>query len=52
MGNMAATGEAAGLAAAMTDNISRLNIAKLQEKLVKNGVVLHVSDVIPEKKEG
>ena len=48
----AVTGEAAGLAAAMTDDTSKLNIAKLQEKLVKNGVVLHVSDVISDQKEG
>lgn len=42
----AVTGQAAGTAAAMTDDISKLNIAKLQNALVENGVMLHLSDVI------
>ncbi len=37
----AVTGEAAGVAAAMTDDFSKLEIDKLQEILVKNKVVLH-----------
>ena len=41
----AVTGEAAGVAAAMTDDFSNINIAELQKKLVKNGVKLHISDL-------
>ena len=41
----AVTGEAAGTAAAMTDDFSALNVSKLQEKLKNNGVVLHEKDV-------
>lgn len=35
------TGEAAGLAASMTDDFSTLNVADLQSKLVERGVKLH-----------
>lgn len=42
----AVSGEAAGVAAAMTDDVQSLNVAELQTKLVKNGVKLHVSDVM------
>lgn len=41
----AVTGEAAGTAAAMTDDFSALDIAQLQAALVKNGVVLHEDDL-------
>ena len=41
----AVTGEAAGTAAAMTDDFSALDVAALQKKLVKNGVVLHEDDL-------
>lgn len=41
----AVTGEAAGAAAAMTDDFASLEVGRLQEHLVKNGVVLHCSDV-------
>ena len=41
----AVTGEAAGTAAAMTDDFSALDVAKLQAVLVKNGVVLHEDDL-------
>lgn len=41
----AVTGEAAGTAAAMTDDFSALNISELQEVLQKNGVVLHEKDL-------
>jgi len=41
----AVTGEAAGVAAAMTDDFSSLDVAKLQKKLLENGVVLHESDL-------
>ncbi len=37
----AVTGQAAGTAAAMTDNFAELDVKKLQDKLSKNGVVLH-----------
>lgn len=42
----AVSGEAAGIAAAMTDDIKNINIADLQTKLCKNGVKLHISDVM------
>ena len=35
------TGQAAGTAASMTDDFSKLDISELQELLVANGVVLH-----------
>lgn len=42
----AVTGEAAGTAAAMTDDFSTLDVKALQAELVKNGVVLHEKDII------
>ncbi len=41
----AVTGEAAGTAAAMTDDFSSLDVKALQEKLKKNGVALHERDL-------
>ena len=41
----AVTGEAAGVAAAMTDDFSSLDVSKLQAVLVKNGVKLHLEDI-------
>ena len=41
----AVTGEAAGIAAAMTDDFSTLDISELQSRLQENGVVLHESDL-------
>lgn len=41
----AVTGQAAGTAAAMTDDFANLDVTALQEKLQKNGVVLHESDL-------
>jgi len=41
----AVTGQAAGTAAAMTDNFSELNVKELQEVLKMNGVVLHEKDI-------
>lgn len=41
----AVTGEAAGVAAAMTDDFSTLDVKLLQEKLTKNGVKLHLNDI-------
>ena len=38
----AVTGEAAGLAAAMTDDFSALDVNALQEKLLSRGVKLHI----------
>ena len=40
------TGEAAGTAAAMTDDFTKLDVNELQKILVKNGVVLHEKDLI------
>ncbi len=42
----AVTGQAAGTVAAMTDDFSALDISKLQEKLRKNGVVIHEKDLL------
>lgn len=42
----AVTGQAAGTAAAMTDDFSALDVKELQAKLQKNGVVLHEKDLI------
>ena len=39
------TGQAAGTAAAMTDDFSTLDVAKLQQKLRENGVVIHEKDL-------
>ena len=41
----AVTGQAAGTAAALTDDFLSLNIDILQEKLIENGVVLHITDL-------
>ena len=42
----AVTGQAAGTAAAMTDDFSTLDVGKLQQKLQTNGVVLHEKDLM------
>lgn len=42
----AVTGQAAGTAAAMTDDFSSLNIKELQHALTENGVVLHEKDIL------
>lgn len=42
----AVTGQAAGTAAAMTDDFSTLNVSILQKQLEKDGVVLHIKDII------
>lgn len=42
----AVTGQAAGTAAAMTDDFSAIDIHKLQKKLQDNGVVLHEKDIM------
>ena len=42
----AVTGQAAGTAAAMTDDFSTLDVAVLQSKLKQNGVVLHEKDLL------
>lgn len=41
----AVTGQAAGTAAAMTDDFSALDVSVLQQKLRENGVVLHEKDL-------
>ena len=41
----AVTGEAAGLAAAMTDDFSAIDVKKLQKELVKCGVKLHFNEI-------
>ncbi len=41
----AVTGEAAGIAAAMTDDFPSLNVSLLQEKLRQNNVVIHEKDL-------
>ncbi len=41
----AVTGEAAGIAAAMTDDFSTLDVKVLQKVLVENGVLLHEEDL-------
>lgn len=41
----AVTGQAAGTAAAMTDDFTSLDITQLQEELKKSGVVLHEQDL-------
>ena len=41
----AVTGQAAGVAAAITDDFSTLDMAILQQKLRENGVVLHEKDL-------
>ncbi|MBR2622775.1 MAG: FAD-dependent oxidoreductase [Clostridia bacterium] len=42
----AVTGQAAGTAAAMTDDFSTFDVAVLQSKLKQNGVVLHEKDLL------
>lgn len=42
----AVTGQAAGIAASMTDDFSSIDIKKLQNKLVNNGVVLHEESIL------
>ncbi len=42
----AVTGQAAGTAAAMTNDFTTLNIKELQKKLTENGVILHEKDII------
>lgn len=42
----AVTGQAAGTAAAMTDDFSKLDIKELQRVLTASGVVLHVTDIL------
>ena len=42
----AVTGQAAGTAAAMTDDFSALDVTQLQKKLQANGVVLHERDLL------
>ncbi len=42
----AVTGQAAGTAAAMTDNFETLDVSKLQEKLVEAGVILHENEIM------
>ena len=42
----AVTGEAAGIAAAMTDDFSTLDVKELQKKLVAAGVKLHESEIL------
>lgn len=41
----AVTGQAAGVAAAMTDDFSKIDINKLQSILISNGVILHEKDL-------
>jgi hypothetical protein len=45
----AVTGEAAGTAAAMTDDFPGLDVKKLQEKLEAQGVKLHLNQVLAEQ---
>jgi hypothetical protein len=44
----AVTGEAAGVAAALTDDFASLPVKQLQDALVAKGVKLHLKDMIPE----
>ena len=41
----AVTGEAAGCAAAMTDDFRRLEVRALQRKLIEKGIVLHEEEL-------
>ena len=43
----AVTGQAAGIAAAMTDDFSALDVSALQNKLRENGVVIHEYELMP-----
>ena len=40
------TGQAAGTAAAMTDDFSTLDVSELQQRLRNNGVILHEKDIL------
>lgn len=42
----AVTGQAAGTAAAMSDDFSKINVKELQEVLKLNGVILHEDEII------
>ncbi len=42
----AVTGEAAGLALAMNSDLSKLSVDELQQRLRKNGVKLHIEEII------
>ena len=42
----AVTGQAAGTAAAMTDDFENLDVTKLQERLLNDGVILHEKDIM------
>ena len=42
----AVTGQAAGTAAAMTDDFSSLDVSKLQKRLVEDGVILHEKEIM------
>ncbi len=42
----AVTGQAAGTAAALTDDFTQLNINELQDVLKKNGVILHEKEIL------
>ena len=42
----AVTGQAAGTAAAMTDDFSALNVKDLQEVLRNSGVALHEKEIL------
>ncbi len=44
----AVTGQAAGVAAAMTDDFSQLDVSELQKILQENGVVLHEKEILSE----
>ena len=41
----AVTGQAAGTAAAMSDDFGTLDVSDLQKRLVADGVVLHLEDI-------
>ena len=43
--DVAVTGQAAGTAAALTDDFSSIDIDILQKTLVKDGVFLHEKDI-------
>jgi hypothetical protein len=42
----AVTGQAAGVAASMTDDFTSINISALQRKLEASGVVLHKDSIL------
>ena len=42
----AVTGQAAGTAIAMSDDLTALDVKSLQAQLVKDGVVLHEKDLV------